>query len=314
VPTPLRFGDDFELDPGAYQLRRAGRPVKLERIPMELLFLLVAQRGQLVSREQIIDAIWGKDVFVDADTSINSAIRKIRQVLRDDAERPRFVQTVTGRGYRFIAPVLEEAAAPFVAGAHDASPPQTRARERRGIRAGALVAVGAALVFALGLAARRAVFTRAPATVRSIAVLPLENFTGDPAQEYFTDGMTDALTTTLAQIESLRVISRTSAMRYRQTTKALPEIARELGVDAVVAGSVARSGDRVRINAQLIEAASDRHLWVRSYERAIADVLVLQGEVARTIASEIELRLTPQQETRLQNPRPVAPEAPADAV
>jgi TolB-like protein/Tfp pilus assembly protein PilF len=163
-------------------------------------------------------------------------------------------------------------------------------------------------VIALGLVAR-AVFTGPSVTIRSIAVLPLENLTGDVGQDYFTDGMTDALTTTLAQIESLRVISRTSAMRYRDSRKAVPEIARELDVDAVVAGSVARSGDRVRINAQLIEASGDRHLWVESYERAIGDVLALQGEMARTIASEIELRLTPQQEGWLQNPRPVTPQA-----
>ena len=310
VAAPLRFGADFELDPRAYQLRRAGRPLRLERIPMELLLLLVAQRGQLVTREQIIEAVWGKDVFVDVDASINSAVRKIRQVLKDDAERPRFLQTVTGRGYRFIAPVLEDEPAPAIeAGGQDLPAPQTPApQHRRTLRVGALVALGAALVIALGLVAR-AVFTGPPVTIRSIAVLPLENLTGDGAQDYFTDGMTDALTTTLAQIESLRVISRTSAMRYRDSRKAVPEIARELGVDAVVAGSVARSGDRVRINAQLIEASRDRHRWAESYERPIEDVLALQGEMARTIASEIELRLTPQQEGRLKNPRPVTPQA-----
>ena len=211
VAAPLRFGADFELDPRAYQLRRAGRPLRLERIPMELLLLLVAQRGQLVTREQIIEAIWGKDVFVDVDASINSAVRKIRQVLKDDAERPRFLQTVTGRGYRFIAPVLEDEPAPAIeAGGQDLPAPQTPApQHRRTLRVGALVALGAALVIALGLVAR-AVFTGPPVTIRSIAVLPLENLTGDGTQDYFTDGMTDALTTTLAQIESLRVISHVS--------------------------------------------------------------------------------------------------------
>ena len=220
---------------------------------------MVEQRGQLVTREQILEKIWGKDVFLDADSSINSAIRKIRQVLKDDPERPRFLQTVTRRGYRFIVPIVEEAA----------------------------------------------VENPTAKSIRSIAVLPLENLTGDPAQQYFADGMTDTLITTLAQIESLRVISRTSAMHYRESGKTLPQIGRELGVDAVVEGSVARSGNRVRIDAQLIQALTDRHLWARSYERDIQDVLALQGEMARTIAAEIQIRLTLKDQARLGNTPPV---------
>jgi len=613
--NPVKFGDDLELDPGAYELRREGRPLKLERIPMELLLLLVEQHGQLVTREHIIERIWGKDVFLDADSSINSAIRKIRLVLKDDPEQPRFLQTVTGRGYRFIATVLEgvppaaievtaqpqpvagenligkeishyrilsklgsggmgvvyeaedvrlgrrvalkllpenlardqialqrferEARAAsslnhpnictiyeveehdhqpvivmellegkslkeriregpisndelldfgiqtsdaleaahakgiihrdmkpgniFVLGSgrvkildfglakvrppHVAedqseeesltlegvipgttsymSPEQVRGeeidarsdlfslgvvlyematgkrpfvgknrvvlmnailnaqpsppsevnpslpsgldkviaialekdRERRyqnatDIRSdlkrvkeqkekgptavpsavqvrlhvrsvpdvatrhkklwlGGLFAMALLLFLALGAAEwNRRHFGRAPsAPIRSIAVLPLENLTGDPGQQYFSDGMTDALITNLAQIGSLRVISRTSTMHYRDSGKTLPEIARELGVDAVVEGSVSRSGNRVRIDAQLIQAPTDRHLWARSYERDIQDVLALQSELARTIASEVQIQLTPKEEARLGTSRPVNPDA-----
>jgi len=609
----VKFGDDLELDPGAYELRRAGRPVKLERIPMELLLLLVEQRGQLVTRDHIIDRIWGKDVFLDADTSINSAIRKIRLVLKDNPEQPRFVQTVTARGYRFIAPVVdatpppavEVGAQPRVASegdlldaeishyrilsklgsggmgvvyeaedirlgrrvalkllpenlARDHTALQRFEREARAasslnhpnictiyeveehdhqpvivmellegkslkqrIREGAIssdelldfgiqisdaleaahakgiihrdmkpgnifvVAGGRVKILDFGLAKVRppyvaedqseeealtlegvipgttsymspeqvrgeeidarsdlfslgvvlyematgkrpfvgknrvvlmnAILNERPsppsevnrslpsgldtiiamalekdqtqryqhaadictdlkrlkepsekgptgvtsavparlqvgpvpgttthhkklwfggllvaalllllvfaaakwnkhsvggpfAPIRSIAVLPLENLTGDPGQQYFTDGMTDALITNLAQIASLRVISRTSTMHYRDSRKALPEIAKELGVDAVVEGSVARSGNRVRIDAQLIQASTDRHLWAKGYERDIQDVLALQSDVARTIATEVQIQLTANEQARL-SARPVNPDA-----
>lgn len=612
IANPVKFGDDLELDPRAYELRRAGRPLKLERIPMELLLLLVERRGQLVTREHIIERIWGKDVFLDADSGINSAIRKIRLVLKDDSEQPRFVQTVTGLGYRFIAPVVEASPLPAIEGPaqpepsaeknligqevshyrilsklgsggmgvvyeaedirlgrrvalkflpeklvcdqkalqrferearaasslnhpnictiyeveeHDRqpvivmellegkslkqriregpispdelldfgiqtcdaleaahakgiihrdikpgnifvvghgrvkildfglakvrsphfaedqseeesltldgiipgttsymSPEQVRAEEidarsdlfslgvvlyematgqrpfggknrilmmnailnkqpaapshvnpslpaaldtiiaralekdREGryqraadlcidlkrfkreqgpaaaVRAapvkldvppvlsaprrlkktwvGGLLALGLLLLLGLAVGGRRLLFTRpASVPIRSIAVLPLENLTGDPGQQYFSDGMTDALITSLAQIGSLRVISRTSTMHYRDSRKTLPEIAKELGVDAVVEGSVARSGSRVRIDAQLIQAPTDRHLWANSYERDIQDVLTLQGELARTIAAEVQIQLTPTEQARLGNARPVNPEA-----
>src|SRR5215468_4261246 len=336
--NPVRFGDNFELDPRAYELRRAGRPLKLERIPMELLLLLVEQRGRLVTREEIIEKIWGKDVFLDADSSINSAIRKIRRVLKDNAERPRFVQTVTGRGYRFIAPVIDAGPTSVQAPAQTEAPaselkkreeiahtenpggarvetveqrPTPNAKIRLKKRwASGFLAMGLSLLLVLALWGRRQLFSMAPsAPIRSIAILPLENLTGDSGQQYFADGMTDALTTALAQIGSLRVISRTSATRYRDSGKTLPEIAKELGVDAVVEGSVARAGNRVRIDAQLIQASTDRHLWARSYERDIQDVLELQSEVARTIVSEIQIQLTPKEQARLGNAPPVNPEA-----
>jgi TolB-like protein/DNA-binding winged helix-turn-helix (wHTH) protein len=349
--NPVKLGEDFELDPRAYQLRRAGRPLKLERIPMELLLLLVEQRGQLVTREQIIEKIWGKDVFLDADNSINSAIRKIRQVLKDDPEQPRFLQTVTGRGYRFIAAVVEaippslyvhgeerppatenlmsesvsndvkplprekERAPREVANAAPTKleaqrPAQETIARRKKLWIGGLLAAGLLLLLGLVVRERRELLTKPPsAPIRSIAVLPLENLTGDTGQQYFADGMTDALITTLAQIRSLRVISRTSAMHYRDSEKKLPEIAKELGVDAVVEGSVVRSGNRVRIDAQLIQASADRYLWAKSYERDVHDVLAMQGDVARAIASEVQIQLTPNEQARLGNTRPVNPEA-----
>jgi len=304
----VRFGDGFELDPRAYELRRDGRVLKLERIPMELLLLLVEERGQLVSRDRIIEKVWGKDVFLDTDNSINAAVRKIRQVLKDDSERPHFVQTVTGRGYRFIAPV-EEAGTPALERPVASAPArETSLRAKpnwpRLASALALVAV-VAVASALGLLRRPG-----PAPVlRSIAVLPLDNLSGDPSQDYFVDGMTDALTTDLAKVGSMRVISRTSAMRYKGTKKGLPEIARELKVDGVVEGSVVRAGNRLRVTAQLIQAASDQHLWAETYERDLGDVLKLQGEVAQAIAQQVRAQLTPEQEARFRSARSVNPEA-----
>jgi TolB-like protein/DNA-binding winged helix-turn-helix (wHTH) protein/Tfp pilus assembly protein PilF len=328
----VKLGDDFDLDRRAYELRRAGRPLKLERIPMELLLLLVERHGELVSREQIIERIWGQEVFLDADTSINSAIRKIRQALKDSPEQPRFVQTVTGRGYRFIAPVAEiapptlpvaeeriisvenqrsGAAINVATGPVQPPPPKQRGGQRKTLWAGSLAVAGFVLLLALGIGSRRGwspLRTGTPA-LHSIAVLPLENITGDPAQQYFSDGMTDALITDLAQIGSLRVVSRTSTAHYRDAHKTLPEIAKELGVDAVVEGTIARSGNRVRIDAQLIEATTDRHLWARSYERDIQDVLALQSDLARTIASEVQVRLSPGEQARLETKPSVRPEA-----
>jgi TolB-like protein/DNA-binding winged helix-turn-helix (wHTH) protein/Flp pilus assembly protein TadD len=306
----VRFGDGFELDAGAYELRRGGRTLKLERIPMEVLRLLVEEKGQLVRRDRIIERVWGRDVFLDTDNSINAAVRKIRQVLKDDPEQPRFVQTVTGRGYRFIASVQavgsqvpEHLADSEPAGESPAGKSRTRAHS----------ALGLTLTLVLLAAASWFLWKMRPSggapTIRSVVVLPLDNLSGDPSQDYFVDGMTDALTTDLAKLSSLRVISRTSAMRYKGTKKGMAEIARDLGVDGVVEGSVTRSGQRVRITAQLIHAVSDRHLWAESYERDLGDVLRLQSEVAQAIAQQVRAQSAPRQQARLRSPRAVDPEA-----
>jgi TolB-like protein/tetratricopeptide (TPR) repeat protein len=272
IAVPIRFGEDFELDLRLYELRRAGRVLKLERIPMELLILLVEEKGQLVSRDQIIEKIWGKDVFLDNDNSINAAIHKIRQVLKDDPEQPRFIQTVTSRGYRFIARVGQD------------KPEVTISQGRQGAQ-------------------------MAPHEIRAVAVLPLEDHSDDPVRDYFADGMTEALITSLAKIKALRVISRTSAMQYKGARKSLPQIASELNVDAVIEGSVLRSGKRVRIIAQLIHASSDQHLWAETYERDFRDILSLQSEIARQVAHEVKVILTPEERARLGSGRQVKPDA-----
>jgi TolB-like protein/DNA-binding winged helix-turn-helix (wHTH) protein/Tfp pilus assembly protein PilF len=350
----LRFGEGFELDRSAYELRRSGCALKLERIPMEILLLLVQRRGQLVSREDIIEKVWGKGVFLDTDNSINAAIWKIRQILRDDSEKPVFVQTVTGKGYRFIAPVAA-LSAPVVPprSSVDASEPKSAlvepalvvphgrigkkiagagigdvvaasgytAAEKRGSRLwrGSLLTM-ALLAASLFLAPNfgdyvrtlfRAKGTQASSSrsIRSLAVIPLENLSDNKNDDYFADGMTDELITDLGQRGSLRVISRTSIMQYKGVHKSLPQIARELDVDAVVEGTVLKSGNNIRITAQLIEAATDKHLWAQTYNGSFRDVVALQNEVARAIADQVRIKLTSQQEALLRREQAVDPEA-----
>jgi TolB-like protein/DNA-binding winged helix-turn-helix (wHTH) protein len=299
--TRFEFGV-YELDVAAYELRRAGRPVKLERRPMELLLLLVSRRGELVTRDEILSRIWGHDVFLEVDNSINTAVAKIRGALRDDPDSPQFIKTVPGKGYRFIAPVT---------GSSPAIEPQSlplapsdrrlpRSRGRLWTAAAAVVTIGAVLA-AWGVFEwrRRAQNSTVAPPIQSLAVLPLENLTGDAGQEYFADGMTDALITNLAQLGAVRVISRTSVTRYKGVRKPLPEIARELGVDAIVEGTVTRSAGRVRITSQLIYAPRDQHLWARSYERSVGDVIALQAEIAQAIVREVRGVLTPEQRGRL---------------
>ena len=260
TPRVLRFGV-FELDRRSGELRREGLRVRLQEQPLRILEALLDARGEPVTREALRQRLWPDETFVDFDSGLNRAINRLRAALGDEADNPRFIETLERRGYRFIAPV--RAPAP----AEASSPPIPRHRRAMWLgaafSAAALTAALIALAPALG---RRA----APATgipIRSLAVLPLANLTGDPAQDYFSDGMTDALITDLASWPALRVISRQSVMRYKGSAKPLPEIARELGVEGVVEGSVVRSAGRVRITAQLIHAPTDRHLWGHSYER-----------------------------------------------
>ncbi len=302
MPANVFRFDEAEVDEGRYELRRQGRMVKLEKIPMELLLLLVGRCGDLVTREEIIARLWGKDVFVDTEQGINTAIRKIRQALRDDPEQPRFVQTVVGKGYRFVAPVT------VIESATEGPPGRTIPAERR--RRWWIGAVATAALLAVLLAVRPSgwrgrLFGRGERPIRSIAVLPLENLSGNPAEDYFADGMTEALITNLAKVRALRVISRTSVMRYKATRKPLPEIARELDVDAVVEGAVVRSGDHVRITAQLIYAPTDRHLWAEEYNRDLRDILSLQNEVAAAITREVRVALTPEEQAGLARRPPV---------
>jgi TolB-like protein/DNA-binding winged helix-turn-helix (wHTH) protein/Tfp pilus assembly protein PilF len=310
IEVSLKFGDDFELDCGARQMRRSGRVLKVERIPMEVLLLLVQQRGQLVSREELVEKIWGKDVYLDTDNSINGAIRKIRQVLKDDPEQPRFIQTVTGKGYRFIAPVIVPVTGPN-AEPEVAEAPQSPARQdsaawfsRRRVLGVSILAIAILLIAAWGVYVRWFEFPQR--TLRSggrtmLAVLPFENLTGDAGQEYFSDGMTEEMITQLGSFdpEQLGVIARTSVMHYKHSREQLQQIARELGVQYVLEGSVRRDVGRIRITAQLIQVRDQTHLWARQYDRETKDLLVLQSEIAREISDEIQ--------TALGGRRPIAP-------
>jgi len=287
---PLRFGESFELDPGAYQLRRSGQTLRLERIPMEILLLLTQHRGQLVTREQIVERIWGKNANLDVDNSINGAIRKIRQVLKDDSEHPRFIQTVTGRGYRFMAPVRDaepsKTAAPAVS---EAIATPSRAR--------AWLAPASALLLLVVAAALAVIVSRSrpvPSEERAmVAVLPFENLTGDAGQEYFSDGLTEEMITQLGERdpEHLGVIARTSVMHYKNDRPPLDRIVRELGVQYVLEGSVRRDVNQVRVTAQLFRATDQTQLWARQYDREPAALLTLQGEIAQAIANEIQSSL-----------------------
>src|SRR5262245_33493935 len=263
---------------------------------MELLLLLADRPGQLVTREEILERLWGKGVFLDADNSINTAISKVRAALKDDPENPAYIKTVPGKGYRFVAPIAEPPADVVDAPADSAQAPPARRRMRFALAGTAFACVCGLLIVVVSR-------VRTPAadvpSIRSLAVLPLENLTGDPGEEYFADGMTDALITDLAQITSLRVISRTSITRYKGVRQPLAEIARELGVDAIVEGTVTRSAGRVRITSQLIYAPRDQHVWARSYERDVGDVVALQADIAQSIAAEVRAALTTEQRVHL---------------
>jgi TolB-like protein/DNA-binding winged helix-turn-helix (wHTH) protein/Flp pilus assembly protein TadD len=310
-----RFGL-FEVDVRARELRKQGILVKLREQPFLILAALLERPGEVVTREELRRKLWPADTFVDFDNSVNAAVNRLREALGDSAENPRFIQTLPRHGYRFISPVetgdhdSPAAATPLVLPLPTREIPPLRKKiffRNPGFWI-ACIAIGVALV-SLGVYRWRARRVARAGTIQSIAVLPLENLTGDPGQEYFADGMTDALITDLAGIKALKVISRTSTMQYKGARKPLPQIARELNVDAVVEGTVVRSGERVRIDAQLIEAGTDRHLWARSYERDLRDIVALQGDVARAIANEIQIQVTPREQASLARTRPVDPEA-----
>src|SRR5213079_2983094 len=250
------------------------------------------------------------ETFVDFEHGLNLCIREVRAALNDDADTPRYIETLPKRGYRFIAPmdVAGSRTVPLTTSIRKPPRSPTAWREstlRLTLGAGIVVALSLLVAFNVSGVRDRLLGKPPSPRIQSLAVLPLKNLSGDPEQDYFADGMTEQLTTNLGQISALRVISRTSAMHYKGTNKTLPEIARELHVDAVVEGSVERSGDQVRITAQLIDAPNDRHLWAKTYERDLRDVLTLQDEVAQAIANEIRIKLTPQERSLLGRARPV---------
>ncbi len=259
--TKIRFGE-FEFDPSAAELEKSGVKIKLQGQPVEILGLLLERPGAVVTRGELQRKLWPDNTFVGFEDSLNAAVKRLRAALGDSPGKPRFVETLARRGYRFIG--------------------------------------------AVEFAERTEV---ARPAIQSLAVLPLANLSGDPQQDYFADGMTDELVTQLGRISALRVVSRTSSMTYKATNKQLPEIARELRVDGIVEGAVLRSGNRVRITAQLIEASTDHHLWAQDYEGDMRDVLSLQSRVAVSIAGRIQAKLTPDEQKRFASPHPMDPGA-----
>jgi TolB-like protein/DNA-binding winged helix-turn-helix (wHTH) protein/Flp pilus assembly protein TadD len=328
-PTSVvRFGT-YEVSLQSGEVRKAGLKIRVQRQPMKLLEILLERPREVVTREELRSRVWPSESFGDFDQALNIAVGKLRSALGDSAENPRFIETLPKRGYRFIAEVSvvdaeaqtkkqPESAAGVLQGGergtgsghklHDAAlavaPKRRLWRTRRVVVALALVL--SLPILALWLFRSRG---RAPTGIRSLAVLPLDNLSGEASQNYFADGMTDELITDLAQISALRVISRTSVMAYKGARKPLPQIARELNVDAVVEGTVLRSGDQVRITAQLIEASTDKHLWSQSYEGELRDTLSPQNRVAGAIADQIRINLTPQEQAALKNAKVVNPEA-----
>ena len=295
----VRFGD-FELDLRAGELRRSGIRLPVQGRPLQVLAVLLRSPGEVVTGEQLRAELWPADTFVDFEHGVHNAVARLRAVLRDNAEKPRYIETLARRGYRFIG-ALQPEPAPSIA----SKPHEIPWR---------ILAIG---VFSLVIAAsaggwayKRFRDNRAGSQITSLAVLPLENLSGDSTQDYFADGITDELITTLAKISSVKVISRTSIMQYKGVrNKGLPQIAQELGVNGVLEGTVVRSGDQVRLTAQLIFAPADRHVWAERYERNARDILVLENEVARAIAAQIRTAVTPEEHAHLSTAPQVDPGA-----
>ena len=296
----VRFAT-FEADLNAKELRKGGVKIKVHGQPFEVLAMLLERPGEIVPREELRQKLWPTDTFVDFDHGVNTAIKRLREALGDSAENPRFVETIPRRGYRFIAPVEPTATAPE---AKDTSKRQKR------IFVWAM-ALGISVVAALIVASQRErLFARRSGPpIQSVAVLPLTNLSSDADQDYFADGMTEALITDLGKIGSLRVISRTSVMQYKGTKKSLPEVARDLNVDAIIEGTVSRSGNHVRITANLLQASPEKHLWADSYDSEVADALTVQGELAQAVAREIQVTLTRKEHNLLSKHRPANPDA-----
>jgi TolB-like protein/DNA-binding winged helix-turn-helix (wHTH) protein/Flp pilus assembly protein TadD len=324
----VRFGT-FEVSFQSGEVRKSGLRIRVQQQPMKLLEILLERPGEVVTREELRSQVWPNESFGDFDQALNIAIGKLRSALADSAENPRFIETLPKRGYRFIADVSVVGADAYTRKRPESASEDSLTPERKTESGHSPQGAGLAIapkhrlwltgrvIVALTLVLSLSILSvwlfrsrgRAPAGIRSLAVLPLENLSGDASQNYFADGMTDELITDLAQISALRVISRTSVMAYKGARKPLPQIARELNVDAVVEGSVLRSGDQVRITAQLIEASTDKHLWSQSYEGELRDTLALQSRVASAIADQIRINLTPQEQAALKNIRVVNPGA-----
>ena len=295
--------DRFQADDSAFRLVADGVPVPLEPKALRLLLYLIQNRGRLVRKQELLDTVWA-DAAV-TESALTRSVGLLRKTLDDDSREPRFIETVPTAGYRFVAQVE---IAPELQPAATAVPPPSSPTP---LAAAATtpqrhlppwLIAGACLVLLIASAWLVVSRLHAAPAIHSLAVLPLDNLSGDPSQEYFADGMTDELITQLARTPNLRVVSRTSVMADKGSRRSLPDIARELDVDAIVEGSTVRSGNRIRITAQLIDARTDRHLWAQSFEGPATDVLSLQDNVAQQIAAQARLVLTPPSPRRPVNP------------
>jgi TolB-like protein/DNA-binding winged helix-turn-helix (wHTH) protein/Tfp pilus assembly protein PilF len=295
APARLRFGI-YELDLKNGELRKAGQRLKLQPQPFKVLAILAGSAGETVTREEIQRQVWGEELFVDFERGLNVCIQQIRGALNDEADAPRYIETLPKRGYRFLMPVekLNTPAQTVPADAVSQRSPATQSarqgfkRFRLGVVLVSVFLVISALLY-IAKSSNRFPFRTAAKSIRSVAVLPFDNFSGDPEQQYFADGMTEALIAELGQIRDLRVPSRTSVMLYKRANKPLRQIARELNVDALVEGSVKRSGDRLELTVQLLDGTQDRHLWGGTFDRDSHDVLALQHELARAITEELRI-------------------------
>jgi len=302
--------DIFELDLRAGELRKRGVKLRLQGQPLQVLAILLQRAGNLVTREELRSQLWPADTFVDFDHSLHNAIARLREVLGDSADAPRYIETLPRRGYRFIAPVEEVQGPQISAESSNKTSELVAVATRPTPPAGWLLALlGCAVALASWVAWQHFHVQVSVTPIRSLAVLPLQNLSGDAAQEYFADGMTEELITELSRIHALKVISHTSVTEYKGTKKHLPQIARELGVDGILEGSIVREGDQVRVTVQLLDGPNDRHIWSEDYQREVRGILTLQREMAQAIAHQIRIQLTPQQQARVSSGRVVNPEA-----
>jgi len=320
-PHPVCTFGPFRVDFETCEIHKHGIRLHVQAQPVRVLWFLVERPGQLVTRQELQEKLWPGQPAEEVDDSLNSTVKKLREALGDDPAKPLYIETIPRRGYRFIAPIQMEAQEKPPGEKPMAADEPSWLTEETAVQPTAILAeplgwrryrksgaIGLLTVIVIvGFLSVTAFLKRAgaDAQIHSIAVLPFENLSGDSSQDYFAEGLTDAVTTDLAQIGAVKVISRSSANHYKKDYKPLVKIGQELGVDAVVEGTVARSGDKVRVNARLISTGDDRNLWAQSFERDTGDILSLEDDLAQSVSRRIEVALTPNYMHRRDEPHPV---------
>jgi TolB-like protein/DNA-binding winged helix-turn-helix (wHTH) protein/Tfp pilus assembly protein PilF len=320
-PHPIYLFGPFRVDFETCEIHKHGIRLHVQSQPVRVLWFLVERPGQLVTRQELAERLWPGHPAQEVDDSLNSTVKKLREALGDDPAKPLYIETIPRRGYRFIAPIQMEAQEKPPGEKPMAADEPSWLTEETAVQPTAILAeplgwrryrksgaIGLLTVIVIvGFLSVTAFLKRAgaDAQIHSIAVLPFENLSGDSSQDYFAEGLTDAVTTDLAQIGAVKVISRSSANHYKKDYKPLVKIGQELGVDAVVEGTVARSGDKVRVNARLISTGDDRNLWAQSFERDTGDILSLEDDLAQSVSRRIEVALTPNYMHRRDEPHPV---------